>query len=117
ILVVIQNQKMLDMIKSELVPAFQIADHGFLSRLDPLLDFSYDVDELPEPFSKPSLILTGKQDYGAGHQNTWAILENYSRATFAVLDRAGHLIQGEQEVLFRALANEWLDRVEESATN
>ena len=46
--------------------------------------------------------------------DSWDILENYSRATFAVLDRAGHRLQIEQEELFNALVNEWLDRVEES---
>jgi hypothetical protein len=35
--------------------------------------------------------------------------------TFAVLDKAGHDLQIEQEKLFNALVNEWLDRVEESA--
>jgi len=41
-------------------------------------------------------------------------LENYPRGTFVVLDRAGHGLEVEQETLFRALANEWLDRLEES---
>ena len=31
-----------------------------------------------------------------------------------VLDRAGHRLQMEQEKLFNALVDEWLDRVEES---
>ena len=35
---------------------------------------------------------------------------------FAVLDRAGHLLQYEQRDLFDALVNEWLDRVEEFRT-
>jgi pimeloyl-ACP methyl ester carboxylesterase len=114
--VVIQSQKMVKIIKSDIVPAVQIADQIFLSRLDPNLDFSYDIDKIAEPFAQPSLILTGRQDHVTGYQNTWAILENYPRATFAVLDRAGHLLRGEQETLFYALANEWLDRVEESST-
>jgi pimeloyl-ACP methyl ester carboxylesterase len=108
-----QSQKMVDIIKSQLVPAVEIANHAFISRVDPNLDFSYDVDQLPEPFAKPSLILTGRQDHGTGYQNAWAYVESYPRATFAVLDRAGHLLRGEQETLFYALANEWLDRVEE----
>jgi hypothetical protein len=31
-----------------------------------------------------------------------------------VLDRAGHNLQIEQEALFNALVNEWLDRVGEN---
>ncbi|HVO42544.1 MAG TPA: alpha/beta hydrolase [Aggregatilineales bacterium] len=115
-MVVIQSRKMVEIIKSDLVPAVQMADHAFLSNLDPNLDFSYDVDKLPEPFAKPSLILTGRQDHVQGYQTSWSILENYPRATFAVLDGAGHLLRGEQEELFCALANEWLDRVEVSTS-
>lgn len=35
------------------------------------------------------------------------------RATFAVLDRAGHGLPEEQPAVFKALAHDWLDRVEE----
>ena len=38
---------------------------------------------------------------------------SFPRGTFAVLDRAGHLLDFEQPVLQKALINEWLDRVEE----
>jgi hypothetical protein len=42
------------------------------------------------------------------------IVDNYSRGTFAVLDRAGHGLEVEQEKVFNCLVNEWLDRVEEN---
>ncbi len=35
-----------------------------------------------------------------------------SRATFAVLDRAGHGVRAEQRTLVGALVGEWLDRLE-----
>jgi pimeloyl-ACP methyl ester carboxylesterase len=54
-----------------------------------------------------------RQDSVVGYRDAWAILENYPRGTFAVLDRAGHFLAAEQEDLFHALAGEWLDRVEE----
>ena len=44
-------------------------------------------------------------------------LDHYPRATFAVLDRAGHFVNIEQDVLCQALMSEWLDRVEEWATD
>ncbi len=56
----------------------------------------------------------GRQDHWLGYKDAWKILENYPRATFAVLDRAGHCLQMEQEKLFNQLVSEWLDRVEES---
>ena len=43
------------------------------------------------------------------------LLDECPRGTLAVLDRAGHGVSIEQQTLFRALASEWLDRVEEYA--
>ena len=74
--------------------------------------FSFDLEALTNPFEKPTLILTGRQDTHVGYKAGWDILEKYPRATFAILDRAGHALGVEQEGLFRALIHEWLDRVE-----
>ena len=43
------------------------------------------------------------------------ILERFPRATYAVLDRAGHELPYAQDRLFDALVIEWLDRVEEAS--
>lgn len=75
--------------------------------------FSFDVDDVSEPFLAPSLIITGRQDSIVGYSDAWKILENYPRATYVVLDRAGHLLEETQD-LVHVLINEWLDRVEES---
>jgi hypothetical protein len=48
-----------------------------------------------------------------GYRDAWGILENFPRATFAVLDRSGHFLEIEQQDLLSALAGEWLDRVEQ----
>jgi pimeloyl-ACP methyl ester carboxylesterase len=108
------TRKLADYMKANIYPAVEIADHKFLDRLDEHWAFSFDVDNLTQPFPKPALILTGRQDSITGYVDAWGILENYPRGTFVVLDRAGHGLQVEQEALFRALVNEWLDRVEES---
>ena len=57
----------------------------------------------------------GRQDHGVGYAQAWSILDNFPFGTFAVLDRAGHAVWAEQSVLYSALINEWLDRVEEYA--
>jgi len=110
---VVQSRKLLELMKANVYPAVEIADHKFLDKLDDHYGFSFDVDKLPEPFTAPTLILTGRQDSMAGYHDAWHILENYPRGTFVVLDRAGHGLGIEQENLFRALVSEWLDRVEE----
>jgi hypothetical protein len=49
-----------------------------------------------------------------GYAGAWRLLEHYPRATFAVLDRAGHGLPHEQVGLLGASLAEWLDRVGES---
>ncbi|MDH4135736.1 MAG: alpha/beta hydrolase [Anaerolineae bacterium] len=111
---VIQSQSIWERTRDEVMAGIKVAGEDFLTRLQahgyPL---SFDVDAAP-PFEKPTLILVGRQDGMVGYRDAWEILENYPRSTFAVLDRAGHNLQIEQETLFNALVNEWLDRVEEN---
>ena len=91
----------------------QRADHSFFDRLEAAGPFSFDVGRLPAPFGGPTLILTGRQDNVCGYRDAWDLLDSYPRATYAVLDRAGHFVPIEQDVLCHALMSEWLDRVEE----
>lgn len=111
-LVVVQNRTVVEAIR-EVLTEVQLADHTFLARLDPAGPFSFDVDRLPTPFGAPALILTARQDNICGYRDAWDLLNNYPRATFAVLDRAGHFVDVEQNKLCHALMGEWLDRVEE----
>jgi pimeloyl-ACP methyl ester carboxylesterase len=111
--VVVQSREYLADFRATLKPSFDAADTAFLARVAATGGFSFDVDALPEPFPAPALIVAGRQDGVAGYQDAWELLDLYPRATFAVLDRAGHGLALEQQTLFRALVGEWLDRVEE----
>ena len=98
----------------EVFSGFKLRDKEFWERLKIYgYSFTFDVDTLPEPFKKPTLIVVGRQDSMVGYSDALGVLENYSRATFAILDRAGHNLKIEQEHLFNALVQEWLDRVGE----
>jgi pimeloyl-ACP methyl ester carboxylesterase len=88
-------------------------DEKFLERLRKNYAFSFNIDALTQPFQAPALFILGRQDHVCGYRDAWGIVENYPRATFAVLDRAGHLAWGEQLGLCSALVSEWLDRVED----
>jgi pimeloyl-ACP methyl ester carboxylesterase len=107
---VVQNQAALDYASAL---NRSVADEKFLEGIRRHGGFSFDVDKLPHPFPGPCLFIMGRQDHWVGYRDAWNILENYPRATFAVLDRAGHLVRGEQPELCVALVDEWLDRVEE----
>ena len=76
-------------------------------------EFSCDIDRLTESFDKPALILMGRQDSIVGYKDAFNILDNYPRATFSIIDGAGHNLQIEQEKLFNSLVSEWIKRVEE----
>jgi pimeloyl-ACP methyl ester carboxylesterase len=113
---VVQDQKHWARYVAEWLPGLQAYDRRFFDRLleHPPFSFDAEADATAEPFLRPTLILAGRQDHISGYRDAWDILESYPRATFAVLDRAGHRVQMEQETVFNALVNEWLDRVEES---
>jgi pimeloyl-ACP methyl ester carboxylesterase len=112
-IIVVQSMDLLNAFRQVISPAVAIADHAFLQRLREQFSFSFDVDMLPAPFPAPALFLTGRHDSVCGYREAYQLLGNYPRASFAVLDRAGHALAVEQNTLFRALVNEWLDRVEE----
>ena len=109
----VQDRDFLEWLRSDIFPAVSRADHGFLSQVRENYAFSFDVDDLAEPFGGPTLMLMGRQDSVCGYRDAWDLIEAYPRATFAVLDRAGHGLSVEQRGLFSALVDEWLDRVEE----
>jgi pimeloyl-ACP methyl ester carboxylesterase len=85
----------------------------------PLLDriqaeaygFQEDINASMAAYDVPALVLTGRQDAVVGYEDTYAILRQLPRATFAILDGAGHHVQIEQPELFEAMVAEWLRRV------
>jgi pimeloyl-ACP methyl ester carboxylesterase len=114
LLAVVQNEDNWQRFRDEILSGARVADKAFLEKIKQRCEYSFDVDRLPQPFSKPVVFLLGRQDSMVGYRDAWHILENYPRATFAVLDRAGHNLHIEQMQLFDSLMSEWLDRVRES---
>jgi pimeloyl-ACP methyl ester carboxylesterase len=113
---VIQTPEVWARFRDEVLSGLRVSDQPFLKAFQQNgYRFSFDVGEMDEPFPNPALILAGRQDDCVGYRDTWSILENYPRATFAVLDRSGHNLQIEQPALFRALTLEWLERVKEAS--
>jgi pimeloyl-ACP methyl ester carboxylesterase len=114
---VVHSRKWLDYQRSfPQIPEHEMGDFEFLSKIreDPRkYAFSFDVDNLVQPFHRPALIIAGRQDAIVGYRDAWNILEKYPRATYVVFDRAGHELE-EKSDLVSVLINEWLDRVEEN---
>ena len=106
---VLQNQRVWERFQKEVLPGLKMADHSFLRNCQG--KFSFDPDSLEKPYPKPTLMLAGRQDTRVGYRGLWQIIEKYPRASFVLLDRAGHALQIEQDVLFTTAVKEWLSRV------
>ncbi|HEY3572269.1 MAG TPA: alpha/beta hydrolase [Arthrobacter sp.] len=109
---VVQTQATLERFKEYVVPALGLVDEAGLERIGQHWQFGSS-PEAGQPYSGPVLIVTGRQDSTVGYAGQWDLLEHYPRATFVVLDRAGHALPHEQPGLLKALITEWLDRVRE----
>jgi pimeloyl-ACP methyl ester carboxylesterase len=109
---VVQTEETWARSRQEVDPGLAAADPEVVARVEAHYAGSFPVE--PAPFEKPALVIAGRQDSVTGYRDAWGLLEHYPRASFAVLDGAGHALHLEQSGLFEALVGEWLDRVEEA---
>jgi pimeloyl-ACP methyl ester carboxylesterase len=115
---VVQTQEVWERFRDEILSGIRLADKPFLDWFrENGYAFTFDVDKLQKPYPYPALILLGRQDTSVGYRDALSILENYPRASYVILDMAGHNLQIEQAGLFRALTMEWLDRVQDCSMN
>jgi pimeloyl-ACP methyl ester carboxylesterase len=106
---VVQGQAEWERFREEILLPSKLANEEFLQRIQSNgYGFSFDPSARLE---YPALIITGRQDHIVGYRDTWQLMEDYPRATFAVLDMAGHNLQIEQADVFNALVHEWLDKL------
>lgn len=109
---VVQTEETWTRYNNEILSGIKASDIEFLNNLDKNgIEFSFEESLIIEKFNKPTLFLLGRQDSCVGYKEAWRILDNFERATFAVLDMAGHNLQIEQPEVFNALFSEWLKRV------
>lgn len=96
-------------------PGLRTVDRAALERI--ARRYALDVepeDASPEPFPAPALFVTGRQDHVVGWADAAARLAHYPRATFAVLDAAGHNVHLDRPGPVHALVVDWLQRVRAS---
>jgi pimeloyl-ACP methyl ester carboxylesterase len=109
---VVQTPATLRRFQETVAPGAALVDQAALERIFQRWRFRTAPEQGPA-YANPTLILAGRQDATVGYAGLWRLLEHYPRATFAVLDRAGHGLLHEQVGLAGALLAEWLDRVGE----
>ncbi|MBY0599502.1 alpha/beta fold hydrolase [Bacillus bingmayongensis] len=114
-LAVIANSYTYNRYKEEIKPGLTVANTEFVEMLQRNYTLSFNANG--QKYDKPVLLLAGRQDIVVGYQDLLEIMEEYPRATIAVLDMAGHNLQIEQPELFENLVGEWMKRTENSSPN
>jgi pimeloyl-ACP methyl ester carboxylesterase len=99
--------------QESVAPGVALADQAAMERMAARWRLRTPPEQGP-PYPRPTLIVAGRQDATVGYVGAWRLLDHYPRATFAVLDHAGHALPHEQVGLLTALLADWLDRVGEA---
>ena len=101
--------------QTDIQPGLDIANQDFISNRQ-ILDYSSSLAEAVKQvsFNKPSCILAGRQDASLAchYLKAYELVERFPRATFAILDGAGHILQIDCVPLFRQLVKDWIYRCE-----
>jgi pimeloyl-ACP methyl ester carboxylesterase len=92
--------------RDHVLPGTTTVDQAALERI-----FSaWEVDVGSATFAAPTLIVAGRRDSFVGYADAVDLVEQYPRATVAVVDGAGHALVHERPDLFAALLADWLGR-------
>jgi pimeloyl-ACP methyl ester carboxylesterase len=78
----------------------------------PFRDVTVPLYRSSTPFRAPTLFLFGRQDAPFRYRKYWKMLPDFPKATYAILDGAGHTLWSDRNELACALVGDWLDRVE-----
>lgn len=110
---VVQTPAALEAFERYVLPGVRGAKQDVLERVSR----NYSLQTEPEllsaaPLQVPVLHISGRQDHVTGYEDGLAFREHYPRATYAVLDAAGHNVHLEQPAITAALLLDWLARME-----
>jgi pimeloyl-ACP methyl ester carboxylesterase len=107
---VIRTPQLARRYRDSVVPGIRLVDEAGLERIFARWTFSRDPEERG-PFAYPALIVAGRQDSSVGFAGALNLLQHYPRATFAILDGAGHALLHERADLLAVFVTDWLERV------
>ena len=110
-LMVIQNQRLLDLAALHKIPAMALFDPEQEARVFGAFHFAHEVNGDIRPHDGPAVIIVGRQDAMSGYLDGIDLLETFPRASLAVLDTAGHAVAWERPEVFQALMRDWLERL------
>lgn len=109
---VVQTKQVYDRYKAQIEVGLKRTNTEFVENFQHSYTISGDIDNPSiAKFDKPVLFILGRFDSCVGYKDHLTLLDNYSRATLAILDSAGHNAQIENPILFKALVEDWLARI------
>lgn len=103
---VVRTQATARRYRDDVAPGMALVDEAALGRIFA----GWTVDVGSATFAAPTLVVAGRRDSVAGYAGAADLLEDYPRATLAVIDDAGHALMHERPELLAALLGDWLDR-------
>jgi pimeloyl-ACP methyl ester carboxylesterase len=99
--------------QTDIYPGLMIADEGFTNYYQAsaysFIDEKGVISSIQ--FDKPVGIITARQDKCVGFKDAEALLGNFPRSTFAIIDGAGHNMQIERPNVFNCLFLDWPERI------
>ncbi len=112
-LAVVQSPENWERFRRSVLPGLRAADVRAMARLAK----DYALPALPDDrlgsLDRPVLIVTGRQDAVVGYQDQWALAQRLPRATYVLLDRAGHNIEIDAPDAVHDLLRHWSAQVAE----
>lgn len=105
---VIQTKETYERFRRDIKPYLPLANQEFLLRLNYCLTF-----DLTAHYDFPTSFIEARQDHAAGYEGAFQLVKNFPRASYSIIDCAGHNIQLERVRIFEELVNEWLERTKE----
>lgn len=106
---VVQTPAMLERYQRFVAPAVALTDAAAMERIGRRWGLAGPEDPA---HAGPMLVVAGRQDSTVGYAAAVDLLDRHTRATLAVLDRAGHALPHEQPELLAGLLQEWLARAD-----
>lgn len=110
-MMVVQRRDILEKWRRTKAPAKQLWSAEQESRVGAAFDFSFHARGEVSVFNGPSVIVAGRQDRMSGHLDSVDLLDEFPRATLAVLDASGHGLAWERPELLEVLVKDWLTRL------
>jgi pimeloyl-ACP methyl ester carboxylesterase len=113
---VIKSRAAFERFRAELLPGIALARRERLERLQAgRYAFSFDSmgrggEPFDPPFERPVSFFLGRQDSSVGWRDALRLAERYPRASYHVVDGAGHNAQLEAPCLFGAAFAAWLEK-------